>query len=155
MEVDGDLLTNLSKFDSTLLLRYESFKTWPKQHVITKENLSGAGFTYRNTSDVVECKTCGLRVNNWNEGDDPYLYHIKFRPDCDFASNMKNKPYVERLKWKIAWMNYEKLCKSCKKKQALAVLLPCHHASSCFDCAKKDNFCGKCNGTIRGFVGFV
>ena len=77
-ESDGDLLANLNKFDSTLLLRYESFKTWPKQHVITKENLSSAGFSYRNTNDIVECKTCGIQINNWNEEDDPYVDHIKF-----------------------------------------------------------------------------
>ena len=150
-----DLLTNLTKFNSTLLVRFESFKNWPKQSVIAKEILSGAGFTYSNIGDVVTCKTCGVKVRNWNEEDDPYVDHIKYKPDCEFVTDTTDKPHIERLKWKIAWMNYEKLCKCCKKKPATAVLLPCHHAAACFDCARQDKCCGVCHGTIRGFIGFA
>ena len=155
MELDGDLLTNLSTFDSNLLIRFESFKDWPKQQIVSKEKLAGAGFTFLNMHDIVECKSCGVKIRNWNNGDDPYMDHIKFRPECEFVHDKANKPYIEHLKWEKAWMNYDKLCKFCKKKPSSAVLLPCHHAAACFDCAKQDKCCGKCHGTIRGFIGFT
>ena len=149
-----DLLSNLSKFDSNLLTRFQSFKYWPKQRVVAKEVLSAAGFTYTNEDDIVNCKTCGVKVKNWDEGDDPYVDHIKFNPNCQFVKDTNGKPYIEQLKWKIAWMSYEKLCKCCKKNPSSAVLLPCHHATACIDCARQENVCELCHGTIRGFIGF-
>lgn len=46
---------------------------------------AAAGFGYLGYRDIVQCSTCHGRLKNWDITDDPFIQHMRFFPDCQFA----------------------------------------------------------------------
>ncbi|GLH16190.1 Death-associated inhibitor of apoptosis 1 [Gryllus bimaculatus] len=63
--------------------RYSTFRTWPNPNMRPHE-LSANGFYYTNYQDIVKCFACGLELGDWQLGDDPFLEHQNWRPNCPF-----------------------------------------------------------------------
>lgn len=55
----------------------------PHSSVPDKQSLAAAGFIWRGPADNqsapdrVECFWCGLELDGWEEGDDPWIEHAK------------------------------------------------------------------------------
>jgi len=63
--------------------RIESFQNWPVPYINVRE-LAANGFYYTGCCDVVECRFCRLRLNNWEADDDVVEQHNKFASYCPF-----------------------------------------------------------------------
>lgn len=44
-------------------------------------------------TDKVECQSCGIRLYNWQDDEDPLQAHKKYAPDCEFM--IKNFPQIK------------------------------------------------------------
>ncbi|XP_008836708.1 baculoviral IAP repeat-containing protein 1 [Nannospalax galili] len=71
-------------------LRLDTFKNWPHDSPAGVAALVRAGLFYTGMKDIVQCFSCGGRMENWKEGDNPLEDHIKFFPNCVFLQNMKS-----------------------------------------------------------------
>ncbi|OCU02363.1 hypothetical protein XELAEV_18008126mg [Xenopus laevis] len=75
-------------------VRLDSFKKWPENAHARPASLAGAGFYFTGITDTVKCFTCGVCINSFEPGDDPYSEHKKFHPACTFLhkpTNAKDK----------------------------------------------------------------
>lgn len=75
----------MPSFDQRLL----TFKGWPYR-TPRPDKLAHAGFVYTRHKDLVECKTCGVKVGAWQPEDDPIIEHKKWSPNCPFIMSLLN-----------------------------------------------------------------
>lgn len=66
--------------------RLKTFDMWPPQIEPNKFQLSSAGFYYTGRNDTVECFSCGLRLHQWQKGDESLLEHKTHSPSCLFLN---------------------------------------------------------------------
>ncbi len=83
------------------LTRLASFEGGFPIHVFLPSLLADAGFTWTGYNDEVQCSTCGLTHNNWNENDDPIAIHKKMK--CAFLNEIKNISYEEEPRRTIVY----------------------------------------------------
>ncbi|XP_067676442.1 baculoviral IAP repeat-containing protein 7-like [Haliotis asinina] len=74
--------------------RLESFRFWPEGHTHSPEDLVGAGFFYAGYSDCVRCFVCGLGLRTWEEGDDPWVEHVRWRSSCAYVEATRGKSFI-------------------------------------------------------------
>ncbi|XP_046563792.1 E3 ubiquitin-protein ligase XIAP-like [Haliotis rubra] len=55
--------------------------------------LATAGFIYTGITDKVECQSCGIRLYNWQDDEEPLQAHKKYAPDCEFM--IKHFPQIK------------------------------------------------------------
>ncbi|XP_044019466.1 death-associated inhibitor of apoptosis 1-like [Aphidius gifuensis] len=65
--------------------RRESFETWPLAHLLDIFELASAGFYYTGVGNFVCCFECGVKINDWTSGDNPWLEHHRNKPSCRFV----------------------------------------------------------------------
>lgn len=61
--------------------RINSFENFPKRFLCV-EQMAKNGLYYSGFSDIVCCIYCNVRLNNWEEGDDPVVEHNNSSPSC-------------------------------------------------------------------------
>lgn len=71
------------------IIRYNTFETWPttakyKDPYLLAKN----GFLYTKENDCVQCVFCFVRINSWNENDNPFMKHKTHSPKCLFVNNV-------------------------------------------------------------------
>ena len=71
--------------------RLKSFENFPSTSYMNKFDLAKAGFFYCNTSDIVTCFCCNLKLSNWLATDCPYLQHTAHSPNCKFLAKIYSK----------------------------------------------------------------
>ncbi|XP_041357200.1 baculoviral IAP repeat-containing protein 2-like [Gigantopelta aegis] len=76
--VNGDMVKEADR----IKYRIDSFQGWCGKKTPTQ--LAIAGFRYTGLSDKVICDTCGLKLYNWLEKDNPVQTHKLHSPDCSF-----------------------------------------------------------------------
>ncbi|MDP0561742.1 MAG: baculoviral IAP repeat-containing protein [Candidatus Endonucleobacter sp. (ex Gigantidas childressi)] len=69
--------------------REKSFLTWPSGFTQTPYSMVNAGFFYTGCEDLVRCFYCGCGLRNWEEGEDPYLEHVRWFPQCGYILKKK------------------------------------------------------------------
>ncbi|XP_067676443.1 baculoviral IAP repeat-containing protein 7-A-like [Haliotis asinina] len=74
--------------------RLESFRTWDTSHVQDPRVLATAGFFYAGYSDCVRCFYCGVGLKTWEEGDDPFVEHVRWRSSCSYIRRLKGENFV-------------------------------------------------------------
>jgi len=74
--------------------RRKSFKDWPVTVQVNPEKLADAGFFYLTLSDHVRCFHCGQGLRNWLPGDDPWVEHARWYPDCHHVHISKGKDFI-------------------------------------------------------------
>ncbi|XP_061183971.1 putative inhibitor of apoptosis [Saccostrea echinata] len=74
---------------SILATRMTSFKNWPISNIVSPEDLSKAGFYYNGLNDTVCCFFCGGKLAEWERGDDPWIEHAHWFPNCEFVKLCK------------------------------------------------------------------
>lgn len=151
--------------------RLKTFRKWPVGLKIRPRALCEAGLFYTWTSDETTCFQCGVELHNWEDGDDPWVLHAKYSPDCKYVLSVKGlsfvtsvtkniKPFVENTKElsEIDENNTRgpetdtsvtELCNLCCLAERTTVLLPCAHLVSCVTCATKLTICPVCRGDIK------
>ncbi|KAL8025997.1 hypothetical protein ABFX02_O011700 [Erythranthe guttata] len=67
--------------------RLETFDNFPAPHMDVGA-LARAGFWYTHHSDFVCCAFCNVQVGWWEEGDDPWVEHLKWSKCCKFLKGM-------------------------------------------------------------------
>ncbi|XP_066999485.2 death-associated inhibitor of apoptosis 2 [Anabrus simplex] len=68
--------------------RLETFRTWPKSHIVPPEQLAKSGFYYLQEEDKVKCAFCSGVVGHWEAGDDPDQEHRRHFPSCPLHYNV-------------------------------------------------------------------
>ncbi|XP_062570422.1 putative inhibitor of apoptosis [Saccostrea cucullata] len=74
---------------SILATRMASFKNWPISGIVSPNDLSKAGFYYNGANDTVCCFFCGGKLAEWKRGDDPWIEHAHWFPNCQFVQQCK------------------------------------------------------------------
>ncbi|KAI6656981.1 Apoptosis 1 inhibitor [Oopsacas minuta] len=87
-------MTSESKYKDyeTTEQRRRSFQNYPKSYP-TIQRLVEAGFFYVGVTtedDDCQCYSCGVKLFNWAEKDDPMKEHRKFRPNCKVVKLTNN-----------------------------------------------------------------
>ncbi|XP_038151946.1 E3 ubiquitin-protein ligase XIAP isoform X2 [Cyprinodon tularosa] len=78
--------------------RLQTFSpSWPSNSPVTPRDLAQAGFFYLGCDDRVQCFCCGLKLNGWENGDNPWGEHTKHNPNCFFilGHDVGNVPLLD------------------------------------------------------------
>lgn len=87
--------------------RKASFKGWPTQITQRPEVLSKAGFFYLGEGDKCKCFYCGGILWDWEPGDDPWVEHAKWFPDCPWVKLAKGDQFVEDVQQEMNRMQID------------------------------------------------
>ena len=60
-------------------------KGWKSSYNADPEALAAAGFIYEGNDDEVMCVCCQIKLEGWEEGDDPAEEHRKISEKCRFV----------------------------------------------------------------------
>ncbi|XP_046571398.1 baculoviral IAP repeat-containing protein 7-like [Haliotis rubra] len=74
--------------------RLDSFRGWDTSHVQDPRVLATAGFFYAGYSDCVRCFYCGVGLKTWEERDDPFVEHVRWRSSCSYIRRLKGENFV-------------------------------------------------------------
>ncbi|MDP0561782.1 MAG: RING-HC finger protein [Candidatus Endonucleobacter sp. (ex Gigantidas childressi)] len=85
---------------SLLNVRVSSYSGWPSYLDISPRAMADAGFFYAGYSDYTRCFDCGGGLRNWESGDDPYVEHARWFPDCSYLLEKKGKYFVDAVRKK-------------------------------------------------------
>lgn len=58
------------------------FNTWPKQRMITAEEIANSGFYYLYDEDRVQCPWCNVVLRDWSTGDRGMTEHKRHSSQC-------------------------------------------------------------------------
>lgn len=120
---------------STLESRLETFRNYPNKNVNVKK-LAESGFFYIGFKDIVQCFNCKIKLEDWEEGDDPDIAHNKINKFCEFIKSLERTS------------NYN--CEICLTNPKNICFLPCAHVFCCLDCVINiQNICPICRGEIK------
>ena len=113
--------------------RLETFKHWPKPHIVSPMALARAGLYYTNRDDYVQCAYCLGNLFNWMVGDNAMEEHRRHFPDCRFIKRVGNR--------------YK--CMKCLRAEVEVVFVPCLHITCCSRCAETMKTCPVCRDGIK------
>ncbi|KAL0120680.1 hypothetical protein PUN28_008391 [Cardiocondyla obscurior] len=65
--------------------RLRTFREWPANAAIDPARLAKAGFYYTGHILEVQCFLCGIRISDWNYGDQAIVRHRQESPNCPFV----------------------------------------------------------------------
>ncbi|XP_053391129.1 inhibitor of apoptosis protein-like [Mercenaria mercenaria] len=74
-------------------VRLSSFTNWCPD-VMDPEQLAEAGFYYTDVQDCVRCFFCGGGMKNWENGDNAWIEHARWFPDCAYVKQCKGDTFV-------------------------------------------------------------
>ena len=46
-------------------------------------------------NDIVRCYACDVGLQRWDEGDDPWIEHAKWHPECPHVLRVKGSDFIE------------------------------------------------------------
>ncbi|XP_003741968.1 putative inhibitor of apoptosis [Galendromus occidentalis] len=80
--------------------RMATFTTnsWPAEAKVKAVDLVEAGFFFLGMHDFTKCFSCDGGLCNWAEGDDPWVEHARWFPDCNFLKLNKGEPFIEKYR---------------------------------------------------------
>ncbi|XP_053396997.1 baculoviral IAP repeat-containing protein 3-like [Mercenaria mercenaria] len=74
--------------------RQASFSQWPEQHRLDPADLAKAGFYSAGLQDCVRCFFCSVGMKNWQQGDNPWVEHARWSPNCAYVKLCKGQLFV-------------------------------------------------------------
>jgi hypothetical protein len=103
--------------------RRRSFVTncWNNSVPVSVETLAQAGFFSIGMSDYVKCFNCDGGLCNWESGDDPWVEHAKWFPDCQFVRLNKSISFIEECKRLAESENHPNIDNNSSPEQQLMV----------------------------------
>ena len=90
-KIDASEVTAMNSMMSDEFQRFQTFKNWPKSHIISPSSLAQAGLYYLNRDDYVQCVFCLVTMNNWVLGDNAIEEHDRHSPNCSFIIQISNR----------------------------------------------------------------
>lgn len=67
--------------------RLRTFTDWPANAAVDATRIAKAGFYYSGHALEVQCFLCGIKISDWNYGDQAMARHRQAAPDCPFVQN--------------------------------------------------------------------
>ncbi|XP_046370879.2 baculoviral IAP repeat-containing protein 7-A-like isoform X2 [Haliotis rufescens] len=89
-----DMSTAVHPLYKDIQSRLDSYRAWNTSHVQDPQVLATAGFFYAGYSDCVRCFYCGVGLKTWEEGDDPWVEHVRWRSSCSYIRRLKGDNFV-------------------------------------------------------------
>lgn len=77
--------------------RLRTYRRWPYPSVVSAQLLCDAGFFYTNCGDETRCFYCSVELREWKFGDDPWVEHSRWSPECLFLLQKKGGDYIRRV----------------------------------------------------------
>ncbi|XP_046572470.1 E3 ubiquitin-protein ligase XIAP-like isoform X2 [Haliotis rubra] len=74
--------------------RVKSYVTWPHSSP-TPVDLAEAGFFYNGQGDSVRCFFCGTGLRNWDSGDNAWVEHARWSPQCVYLVQHQGRDFVD------------------------------------------------------------
>lgn len=65
--------------------RLRTFSDWPSDTVVSPVRIAKAGFFAINEEQTVQCFACGVRISEWEYGDQVMAKHRQLSPQCPFV----------------------------------------------------------------------
>src|SRR5882757_10282924 len=65
---------------------------------ISIKELAKCGLFYFGIADLVKCFFCNIGLYHWEIGDDPWVEHAKYAPDCAFVKTNKSRVFIDYCK---------------------------------------------------------
>ncbi|XP_076084056.1 baculoviral IAP repeat-containing protein 3-like [Mytilus galloprovincialis] len=82
---------------SPLQIRISSFEGWPGYLNQTPRAMALAGFLFAGYHDYTRCFHCGGGLRNWEAGDDPWVEHARWFPQCGFLKQNKGENFIQAV----------------------------------------------------------
>ncbi|XP_031630939.1 death-associated inhibitor of apoptosis 2-like isoform X2 [Contarinia nasturtii] len=67
--------------------RLQTFSNWPEDAPVEAGRVARGGFFATGTGLEVQCHWCGLRISEWDYGDQVMGKHRRLKPGCPFITN--------------------------------------------------------------------
>ena len=77
---------------SSLKVRLQSFKHFPSDFPVDKEELAKSGFYLVQPPSVVRCYACRLTISSFKKGELPDKIHVNRSPDCPLLKMAEDEP---------------------------------------------------------------
>ncbi|CAL1545883.1 unnamed protein product [Lymnaea stagnalis] len=77
--------------------RLETFENWPRDHHLTPEDLSEAGFYYAGYGDCARCFYCGGGLRNWDDEDNVWVEHARWFPKCAYIRQQMGQAFIDAV----------------------------------------------------------
>ncbi|XP_033740115.1 uncharacterized protein LOC117327299 [Pecten maximus] len=78
---------------AVLTVRMSSFSGWSCSQ--TPNLMAEAGFVYAGYADYTRCFFCGGGLKNWEDGDDPWIEHARWFPNCAYLRQNKGIEFIQ------------------------------------------------------------
>ncbi|XP_052096729.1 baculoviral IAP repeat-containing protein 3-like isoform X2 [Mytilus californianus] len=80
-----------------LHVRISSYEGWPGYLNQTPGEMALAGFLFAGYNDYTRCFHCGGGLRNWEAGDDPWVEHARWFPQCGFLKQNKGQNFIQAV----------------------------------------------------------
>ena len=80
-----------------LQVRISSYQGWPTYLDQTPRAMAMAGFLFAGYQDYTRCFFCGGGLRNWEAGDDPWVEHARWFPQCAFVKQNKGEKFIQTV----------------------------------------------------------
>ncbi|KAL3863441.1 hypothetical protein ACJMK2_005197 [Sinanodonta woodiana] len=77
--------------------RIQSFNGWPVHLDQTPQLMAEAGFFYVGIQDYVRCFQCGGGLKNFERGDNPWVEHTRWYPQCAYVLAKMGQRFVDAV----------------------------------------------------------
>lgn len=67
--------------------RLKTFAQWPESATVDSSRMARGGFYYTGNGMDVQCFLCGIRISEWNYGDQVMSRHRQAEPSCPFVQD--------------------------------------------------------------------
>ena len=85
--------------------RLRTFTDWPVNAAVDAARIAKAGFYYTGHALEVQCFLCGVKISDWNYGDQAIARHRLAEPTCPFVQNPSstcNVPFIPNNNFGLA-----------------------------------------------------
>ncbi|XP_076082660.1 baculoviral IAP repeat-containing protein 3-like [Mytilus galloprovincialis] len=82
---------------SPLQIRISSYEGWPGYLNQTPREMALAGFLFAGYHDYTRCFHCGGGLSIWEAGDDPWVEHARWFPQCGFLQLNKGENFIQAV----------------------------------------------------------
>lgn len=119
--------------------RLQTFDRWDIKKN-QKEKLAESGFVFLGYKDTTQCFKCKIKLEDWQDEDEPDLVHKTLSKDCEFL----------KLKSSCRILPEKFICNVCLENEKNTCFLPCAHVVCCLDCCVNVNkTCPVCMTEIK------
>lgn len=80
-----------------LQVRISSYQGWPAYLNQTPRDMALAGFLFAGYNNYTRCFQCGGGLRNWEAGDDPWVEHARWFPQCSFVRQNRGQRFIDAV----------------------------------------------------------